>query len=386
MASPEAAGAACLGVGPGRPGTGGTGRRERRVRPRRGGQRFGHPLLVPGLVGAWAYDAAWGTDDHAQADGMEPACRPDPLRRPRAAYGRRTARGADAVVRAADEAPSAAWLPPTTPPSYGVVTQVPSRWSRPNGPRSCAASASPSRRPTSPPSRPSTWSGALDQIAAGAMPGDSADGVPASRAPKRLVVVATGNVEGDAGGRHEVAATRSRPELECTDYWRLHAQGVVAVAADAARRGRQPPSLDRRGSQSLPDDLTPIKPEVLFEAGNMLSDAAGWCGWHEAVSLLAPGADVGTEPLVPRATSAAAGVAANFLGRLQAALPDHWPETHRALTVDSAAWPQSIRKQLIGRGAHWKAGTARTRSKEFCVRWATVFLISDGPSSPRATT
>jgi hypothetical protein len=32
-----------------------------------------------------------------------------------------------------------------------------------------------------------------------------------------------------------------------------------------------------RGSQTLPDDLTPIKPEVLFEAGNMLSDATGFC-------------------------------------------------------------------------------------------------------------
>jgi len=90
----------------------------------------------------------------------------------------------------------------------------------------------------------------------------------------------------------------------------------------------------------------------------MLSDASGFCGWHETVSLLAPGSNVGIEPLVPFwATSAAAGVAGHFLGRLQAALPARWPETHRALTVDSASWPQPIRKQLIGRGAHWKTGS-----------------------------
>ncbi|WP_447415041.1 hypothetical protein, partial [Clostridium perfringens] len=47
-----------------------------------------------------------------------------------------------------------------------------------------------------PPSRPSTWSGALDQIAAGAMPGEADAKVPAAERPKRLIVVATGNVSG----------------------------------------------------------------------------------------------------------------------------------------------------------------------------------------------
>jgi len=113
-----------------------------------------------------------------------------------------------------------------------------------------------------------------------------------------------------------------------------------------------------RGSQLLPDDLAPIKPEVLFEAGNMLSDTSGFCGWGPSVSLLAPGSDVVAEPLVPFwATSAAIGMAGNFMGRLQAALPTHWPETHRALTIDSAQWPQPIRRKFIGRGASWKSGS-----------------------------
>ena len=111
-----------------------------------------------------------------------------------------------------------------------------------------------------------------------------------------------------------------------------------------------------RGSQDLPSDLTPIKPEVLFEAGNMLVDGADYCGIHPAVSLLALSSDVENEPLMPfNATSAAAGVAGNFTGQLQAELPDLWPETYRALMVDSATWPQPIRSQLVGRGAHWKS-------------------------------
>jgi hypothetical protein len=112
------------------------------------------------------------------------------------------------------------------------------------------------------------------------------------------------------------------------------------------------------GSQHLPTDLTPIKPEVLFEAGNMVMDPSGYCDWHEAVSLLATGSDVVNEPLVPFwATSAATAVGGNFVGQLKAALPGLWPETYRALTVQSAEWPQPIRSKFIGTGAHWKTGS-----------------------------
>ena len=96
----------------------------------------------------------------------------------------------------------------------------------------------------------------------------------------------------------------------------------------------------------------------------MVSDASGLCDWNPAVSLLAPGSDVVAEPLVPFwATSAAAGMAGNFVGRLQAARPDLWPETHRALIVDSARWSEPISKRFIGKGAHWKTGKAITKAK-----------------------
>jgi hypothetical protein len=82
------------------------------------------------------------------------------------------------------------------------------------------------------------------------------------------------------------------------------------------------------------------------------------CGWNPAVSLLAAGSDLAAEPLVPFwGTSAAVGMGGHFMGRLLAELPNLWPETHRALAVDSAQWPQPIRKRLVGRGAHWKTGS-----------------------------
>jgi len=321
-----------------------------------------HPLLAPALHGAWAYDEAWGTDDRVPNGGHGTSLASLAL------YGdlepilsdRRTV----ALTHAIE---SMKLLPPrgfraTEPPSYGVVTQgavALVETSRPDVVRSFCLATSATDFPSG---EPSSWSGALDQIAAGSMPGDALQGVSAARTPKRLVLVATGNVQG--GMLDDVMPCQ--PLEDPAQSWNALSIGGFTTKEQAPT---DPPGLKpvvpanhrspySRGSQSLPDDLTPIKPEVLFEAGNMVADGMGYCGWDPAVSLLAAGSDTVGEPLVPFwATSAAVGIAGNFVGQLQAALPGRWPETLRALTVDSAEWPQPIRRRLIGRGAHWKTGT-----------------------------
>ncbi len=328
-----------------------------------------HPLIVPGLRGAWAYDAAWGTDDHQPNGGhgtplaglvlygdLEPLMND--------ARSVVLTHGAESMKLLPPHG-----FPPTKPPSYGVVTQGAISLveiERPEVLRSfCIATST----TDFPPSRPSTWSGALDQITAGAMPGEADEKVPGAKRPKRLMVVATGNVSGGMA----VNVLPSQPLEDPSQSWN-------ALTVGGFTRKEQPPapppvlqpavpanhrSPFSRGSQSLPDDLTPIKPEVLFEAGNMMSDATGFCGWDPSVSLLSAGSDIAVEPLVPFwATSAAAGMAGHFIGRLQAARPDLWPETHRALTVDSARWPEPIRKRFIGTGAHWKTGKTATKAKK----------------------
>lgn len=194
------------------------------------------------------------------------------------------------------------------------------------------------------------------------MPGDQAEGVPAAERPKRLLVVATGNMPGgniaDVQLLHPLEdPSQSWNALTIGGFTRKETppENPPGLKPVVSANHRSPFSL---GSQALSSDLTPIKPEVLFEAGNMIADPSGYCEWGPSVSLLAPGSDVLGEPLVPFwATSAAAGMAGHFVGALQAALPDLWPETHRALAVDSAYWPEPIRKKLIGRGEHWKTGT-----------------------------
>ena len=326
-----------------------------------------HPLIAPGLVAAMAYDDAWGSDDHAgdggHGTGLASLALYGDLQGPM--QDLRDIALTHAVV-------SMKLLPPPgfaahAPRHYGVVTQgAVARIEVDHGSTSTFLLATSTDEFSA--ARPSSWSGALDQIASGGAPGEAGDPPRAATdRPKRLVVVATGNMTG--GMKDDVAL--SGPIEDPAQSWNALTIGGYTTKATLTIEDWQKtavaPENDvspfSRHSATLPDDLTPIKPEVLFEAGNMLADHADFCGWSPSVSLLAAGSDVVGEPLAPIwATSAATGMAGHFLGGLQAALPGLWPETYRALTVQSANWPAPIRRRLVGRGAHWKTGKAATKT------------------------
>lgn len=328
-----------------------------------------HPLIAPALAGAHAYDAAWGTDDHEPAGGHGTGMVGLVL------YGdMEAAMNSAGEVALSHAAVSMKLLPPpgfppNAPRSYGLVTQgavAAVEIEHPNAVQTYCLATSTDEFPAS---APSSWSGALDQIASGSSVGDAGDPPRSAHLrPKRLLAVATGNVVG--GMRDDVA--QPSPIEDPAQAW-----NVLTIGGYTAKETVDPNDAPlvplaaanelspfSRGSTSLPDDLTPIKPEVLFEAGNMLVGPDGYCDWNPSVSLLTAGSDVEANPLAPFwATSAAAGVAGNFLGRLEAELPGLWPETYRALTVQSANWTAPMRTRLIGRGEHWKTSTAGQRQQ-----------------------
>ncbi|MCF1449360.1 S8 family peptidase [Agrobacterium vitis] len=318
-----------------------------------------HPLLAPGMAGAWSIDAAWGTDDHHHHGGHGTPMAGMVL------HGDLFWRMNDnQPVQLTHHVESVKFLPPNgfpanRPSAYGIVTQsaiATVEIERPHVARSfCVASSTSLFAPDA----PSSWSGALDQISAGSMPGEQDSQILAKDHEKRLLLVASGNVIGGLRAQVEQHHTIEDPAQSWNALTIGGFTAKAGLAPDltplAAANDMSPFST---GSQDMLGDLTPIKPEVLFEAGNMMVDQAGYCDWHPAVSLLGTGSDVVGEPLVPFwATSAATGMAGNFVGRLKAALPNLWPETYRTLVVQSAEWPTPIRRKLIGTGAHWKTGS-----------------------------
>ena len=342
-----------------------------------------HPLIAPGLAGALAYDDAWGTDDHHPEGGHGTGVVGLVL------HGDlEISMNEQRLVELTHAAVSIKLLPPpgqgaTDPVHYGIVTQgavARIEIDHPEVQTFCLATSTEDFSS----SRPSSWSGALDQIASGGSPADAGD--PARTAmnrPKRLLLTAAGNVTG--GMRADI--TEPRPIEDPAQSWNALTIGgyttkeTVAVGDAPLTALAQANELSpfSRSSEMLPDDLTPIKPEVLFEAGNMLVDAAGFCGWNPSVSLLTTGNDVAAEPLTPIwATSAATGMAGHFFGGLEAALPGLWAETYRALAVQSAEWTEPLRRLLIGRGEHWKTGTKAAKQ-------AILRQVGYGvPSLPRA--
>jgi hypothetical protein len=194
---------------------------------------------------------------------------------------------------------------------------------------------------------------------------EQGSGLKAAKKPKRLVAVATGNMR---SGNLE-AVLQCEPLEDPAQAWNALTIGGY-TAKDQVEGGYRAvvPANHRspysRGSNMQFVDLTPIKPEVLFESGNMAVDSMNFCMQHDDLSLLAAGSEVIARPLVTFwATSAAAGLAGQFMGRLQAALPGLWPETYRALTVDSARWTQPMLDQFVGRGVKWKTATKAQMQK-----------------------
>ena len=204
--------------------------------------------------------------------------------------------------------------------------------------------------------RPSSWSAALDQACAGVMPGEEIEAE--SALARRLFIVSAGNVP-DVGDPDLVSDIDEFPIEDPAQSWNAIAVGgftdKVTIAPEDGLSGwkgwaevgsRSPYS---RVSTDWNHSRTPIKPEVVFEAGNV---AINDCGTEivsgvDSLSLLTTAKDFVVHPITHFwATSAATAQAARFCAQILAERPGLWPETVRALMVHSADWTPAMRAQL----------------------------------------
>jgi hypothetical protein len=94
---------------------------------------------------------------------------------------------------------------------------------------------------------------------------------------------------------------------------------------------------------------TPIKPEIVFEAGNkaLSPEQNEILSGLDSLSLLTTSHDFNRQSLSTLwATSPATAQAAGMAGTLAARHPDFWPETIRALMIHSAEWTQPMLKKI----------------------------------------
>lgn len=199
--------------------------------------------------------------------------------------------------------------------------------------------------------RPSSWSAALDQLAAGA---ERENGSP------RLIVVSAGN-------NSPATADLITDYLGSADTAQVHnpaqAWNVLTVGAfterttvtDATYAGWTPvaPAGDLAPTSSTSvtwEAQWPLKPDVVFEGGNIITDGATQQLPHDDLRLITASDLLPTEQIRPFGdTSGAAALAARMAGDLMSAHPALRPETIRALIAHSARWTPAMEKRLAGR-------------------------------------
>lgn len=303
-----------------------------------------HPLIAPAFNDgdAHTYKPAWGIDDRmghgTQMAGL-------------AVYGDLTdALGSDAPVQLTHRVESVKIFNEADPHDaelYGAVTQESTYRVEVDPDRRrlfCMAVTATDGRDRG---RPSSWSAAIDALAAGA----------AENEKKRLFVLSAGNTD--------LTARRNYPDSNLTDGVHDPAQAWNALTVggytekdlvDSARfPGWRP--LAVRGDLS-PSSCTstlwtrtrwPIKPDIVMEAGNMASNPEQVDPDYidDNLQLLTTDHDFMRRRLLTTFgdTSASAALAARLAAISWAKYPNFTPETVRALMVHASDWtPAMLRR------------------------------------------
>jgi len=191
--------------------------------------------------------------------------------------------------------------------------------------------------------RPTSWSGQIDELASGY-----------NDDTRRLIILSAGNVE-------EPDDWLGFPEtnLVCevqdpAQAWNALTVGAftnltritdptLASYSPIAEAGNLSPFSST--SCNWPDRKWPIKPEVLFEGGNVARGPNDSIFDSDDLKLLSTyHAPHVAQFAAFNATSAASAQAAWMAARIQAAYPAAWPETVRALIVHSAEWTDAQKR------------------------------------------
>ena len=233
------------------------------------------------------------------------------------------------------------------PELYGAITEQAvalAEIANPNAERSiCMAVTSPDYNTKD--GSPTSWSAAVDNIAAGVGGEDD----------KRLFFISAGNV--DCTEIQEAGYPQAN-ELHCIDSpgqsWNAVTVGAYTkdISIQSAQFDGFSPVADN--GQLSPYSSTsmlfakkwPVKPEILLDGGNIATNGDDYTSCPD-LSILTTGKDYMRRPFSTTwATSAATAQAAQMSAQIFAEYPGIWPETVRALLVHSARWTPQMELQF----------------------------------------
>jgi hypothetical protein len=306
-----------------------------------GGATQAHPLILPGLDPGdqHTYDVNWGVGDSAHWNGH------GTLMSGVALYGDlEAALSHGGQVQLNHRLETVKILPPAgqnDPELYGAITAAGIALAEAKAPRRqraiCMAVTSDVGLGRG---RPSSWSAAVDQLCYGG--GDR----------RRLMVLAAGNPRGDIVAseypdRNDLEQVESPSQAwnpivfgACTDKITIihpdyDGWQPVAPAGDLSPASR---------TSGLWDRQWPIRPDVVFEGGNLAHDGVNPASAIDDLQLVSTHYRPNVRLFDAFGdTSAAAAFGANLTAGVMSARPELWPETVRGLVIHSAEWTPAMR-------------------------------------------
>ena len=324
-----------------------------------------HPLIAPGLAveDATAVNAVWGSHDNGggaqqAGHGTEMAGL--------ALYGdlALVLASADPVILR-HRLESVKILPPVgsnDPDLYGAITAQATTLPEIQAPfRRRVFSMAVTAPPDGQQGQPTSWSAAVDALAAGRSFDAITEGLvyldQAERNAHRLFVLAAGNIHEAKLNRDHLSVSDTEAVHDPAHAWNALTVGAFtekATIEDTDYGGWVPVAAPGNMSPWSSTGVTlsakwPNKPDVVFEGGNVATDGQDFDGGVADLCLVSTFHRPAEKLFVlSNATSAATAQVARMAAIVSAEYPSLWPETLRALVVHSAEWTPVMRAAIDG--------------------------------------
>ncbi|MCG8673256.1 MAG: S8 family peptidase, partial [Pseudomonadales bacterium] len=205
--------------------------------------------------------------------------------------------------------------------------------------------------------RPSAWSATIDRLAYDA---------DAQGEVQKLFVISAGNIKDPNAWMEYPHSNGSDGIHDPAQAWNALTVGAMTNLAriTEADAGHYTPIAEIGGLSPFSTSSQtwqahwPLKPDVVFEGGNVAKDGLG-AAWMPSLSLLTTHANSAERLLTTsNATSAASALCARMAAQLMARYSNLWPESIRGLIVHSAQWTDAMKRMFLpARGAPTKAQT-----------------------------